>query len=185
MQVHKNQTVGGHVSEKELEIRNELEMEVERGIEEEIKDGLYTLSLRLHRLYQRQKERHVKEACEVNKNRAVSEVNISIRMEGKSRVEIKESKKEASEMGGSRSYRSENAKQVDGLSYTKYDWEKNLRAGSSSVSVNRANRGSKKKDENGTSDPNLGSNREFDNRRRKQNGNGKVDSKQLQLGWRV
>ncbi|KAK3031136.1 hypothetical protein RJ639_035134 [Escallonia herrerae] len=45
------------MSAEELQICGELEMNVERGLEEEIKDGIYHFALRLHRLYQHQKER--------------------------------------------------------------------------------------------------------------------------------
>ncbi|KAF7829295.1 uncharacterized protein G2W53_020459 [Senna tora] len=180
VQKQKDDIVGCPVSEKELKIRRELEMEVERGLEEEIKDGIYNLSLRLHRLYQGQKERTVK--CQDHRNRALSVVNISIRMEGKTKVEIKEIKKEANQKGLSRSGTSEDVKQVD--------WEKSLRAGAGYVSVNRTNGSSKQKDKIGTSGPNLYSNRKFDNRRDMIDGcsgkrDGKVDKKLLQLGWKV
>ncbi|KAK3032285.1 hypothetical protein RJ639_036242 [Escallonia herrerae] len=47
-----------------MEIRGELEMDVERDLEEEIKDEIYHLVLRLHRLYQHQKERSGKKLPE-------------------------------------------------------------------------------------------------------------------------
>ncbi|KAK3011802.1 hypothetical protein RJ639_012503 [Escallonia herrerae] len=45
-------------------IRGELEMDVERDLDEEIKDGIYHLALQLHRLYQHQKERNDKKLLE-------------------------------------------------------------------------------------------------------------------------
>ncbi|KAI9165594.1 hypothetical protein LWI28_017095 [Acer negundo] len=80
----------GNMSEEELKIRGELESEIESNLEEEIKDGIYHLALRLHRLYQNHKERNAKQA-----NKTISEVNISIKMEGGTKIEIKEMKKEA------------------------------------------------------------------------------------------
>lgn len=47
------------MSADELNIFRELEKDVERDLEEEIKDGIYHLALRLHRLYQHQKERYM------------------------------------------------------------------------------------------------------------------------------
>ena len=43
------------ISEEELKIRSELGMEIERDLEEEIKEGIYHLALRLHRIYIRRK----------------------------------------------------------------------------------------------------------------------------------
>lgn len=187
MQVKNNNNIlGAPVSDKEMKIRSELEMEVERDLEEEIKDGIYNLSLRLHRLYQRQKERKEKEASEDDRNRAFSEVKISIRMEGNTRVEIKESTKEATEKGRSKSHRSEDAKEVSGFGAKKLDWEKTLRVGS----VNRANGSSKQRDKKGRSDHNLHSNPKFNKVRGKNDCSSrkpdrKVDNKPLQLGWKV
>ncbi|KAI9125013.1 hypothetical protein K1719_003629 [Acacia pycnantha] len=196
----KNHILGSAMSEKEMKIRSELEMEVERDLEEELKDGICNLSLRLHRLYQRQKERE----SEVDKTtKALSEVNISIKMEGKTRVEIKETRKEETDddqkchrrhhhqRRRSWSHRSEDMKQllVCGINNgKKVDWEKSLRAAGSarrSVSVKKTNNGS--------------SNREYDNkgiinaniegRRRCPSGQvkrqGKLDHKLLELGWKV
>lgn len=82
-----------YLSEKETKIRNELESEIERSLEEEIKDGIYHLAARLHRLYQQQKQRNNKNI--VNNGGEILEVNISIKMEGGTKIEIKEVKKEA------------------------------------------------------------------------------------------
>ncbi|KAH7851011.1 hypothetical protein Vadar_005934 [Vaccinium darrowii] len=125
------------MSDEELKIRGELEMDLERDLEAEIKDGIYHLALRLHRLYQHQKERNERELSEtgpknqqgLTRSKTVSEVNISIRMEGGTTVEIKERKKEAREHGNSRSSsRSENSKGMIGPNGKKFDWAKSLRS---------------------------------------------------------
>lgn len=95
---------GLSLSDEESRIRGELELDVERDLEEEIKDGMYRLALQLHRLYRHQKERisrAPRSAQSAAKNRrgieekSVSEVNISIKMEGGTKVEIRETKREA------------------------------------------------------------------------------------------
>ena len=53
------------MSAEELKIRKELEMDVERDLEAEIKDGIYHLALRLHRLYQHQKKKTPDFFCNV------------------------------------------------------------------------------------------------------------------------
>ncbi|KAL0396517.1 UNVERIFIED_CONTAM: hypothetical protein Scaly_0100100 [Sesamum calycinum] len=52
------------MSVEELKIREELERDVEKGLEEEIKDGIYRLALRLHRLYQHQKDSALRQKCD-------------------------------------------------------------------------------------------------------------------------
>ncbi|KAL2538538.1 uncharacterized protein Fot_19929 [Forsythia ovata] len=119
------------MSIEELKIRNELEMDVERDLEEEIKDGIYHLALRLHRLYQNQKERHdsaVSNPKSSAKNlqgsarKMLSEVNISIKMEGGTTIQIKEIKKQANihEKTPPMSATSANSKT--------FDWVKTLRS---------------------------------------------------------
>lgn len=76
-----------NTSHEELKIRKELESEIEGELEEEIKDEIFGLAIRLHRLYQHQKERTL--GC----NKMFSEVNICIKMEGGTKIEIKEMKK--------------------------------------------------------------------------------------------
>ncbi|XP_041028952.1 uncharacterized protein LOC121268676 [Juglans microcarpa x Juglans regia] len=122
------------MSEEELRIRSELEMEIERDLEEEIKDGIYRHALRLHRLYQQQKERIAKEGPgqQRRNNQTLLEVNISIRMEGGTKIEIKETKKEAhdhhQEKGRPRTSRSENMKPFLPVSNgKKLDWVRSLR----------------------------------------------------------
>lgn len=68
-------------SGEELRIWRELEEEVEKTLEEEIKDQIYHLALRLNRLYQHQMER--------TKEKSFSEVNISISVKGRTKVKIK------------------------------------------------------------------------------------------------
>ncbi|KZV53770.1 hypothetical protein F511_00036 [Dorcoceras hygrometricum] len=65
------------MSVEELKIRGELEMEVERDLEEEIKDSIYHLALRLHQL---KKARHFN--YQNSTREYMSEVNINITMEG-------------------------------------------------------------------------------------------------------
>ena len=60
------------MSKEEERIRDELEMEIERNLEGEFKDGIYNLALKLRRLYEQRRERE---------EQGVLEVNISIRME--------------------------------------------------------------------------------------------------------
>lgn len=79
------------MSNEELKIRSELEKEVEGGLEDEIKDGICHLALRLHRLYQHQKTRDAEFRSKMNE--VFTEVNITIRMEGESTIQIHENKK--------------------------------------------------------------------------------------------
>ncbi|KAI4328149.1 hypothetical protein L6164_020530 [Bauhinia variegata] len=133
--VQKNHILGAHGSAEELKIRGEMEKEIERDLEEEIKEGIYQHALRLHRLYQHQKERNAKEASESgdeqdNRSRALSEVIISIRMEGGTKIEIKEEKKEANGRVHPRNSRIEKVKNVPAK---KFDWAKTLRSDSGPV----------------------------------------------------
>ncbi|OWM65656.1 uncharacterized protein LOC116201197 [Punica granatum] len=86
------------VSEEELKIRDELEEDVERNLEEEIKDQIYHLSLRLSRLYQHRKEIiNARGGHDLHPERSFCEVNISIKMEGGMKIQIKETKKPESQ----------------------------------------------------------------------------------------
>ncbi|KAK2656548.1 hypothetical protein Ddye_009600 [Dipteronia dyeriana] len=117
----------GNMSEDELKIRGQLESEIESNLEEEIKDGIYHLALRLHRLYQNQKERNAKQV-----NKTISEVNISIKMEGGTKIEIKEMKKEAPDYKVRPwTSKSENMSRAMVLvsNNKKFDWAKSLRSG--------------------------------------------------------
>ncbi|KAL5753359.1 hypothetical protein ACOSQ2_023866 [Xanthoceras sorbifolium] len=132
----------GNMSEEELKIRGELESEIESNLEEEIKDAIYHLALRLHRLYKHQKERNnnnnakkviIDSGGDYKKNKTISEVNICIKMEGGTKIEIKEMKKEAPDKGITRpwtSSRSENmlAAMVVSNNNKKFDWANSLRS---------------------------------------------------------
>lgn len=118
-------------------------MDIERELEEEIKDGIYHLALRLHRLYQHRKERSNKSQVET-----LSEVNINIRMEGGTKVEIKEvTKKDQAvpqKLVRPRSSRSsENSKSVQFMrSKKQFDWVNSLRSDSGPVIVHKKIHGS-------------------------------------------
>ncbi|TXG60112.1 hypothetical protein EZV62_014685 [Acer yangbiense] len=118
----------GNMSEEELKIRDELESEIESNLEEEIKDGIYHLALRLHRLYQNQKEKNAKQV-----NKTISEVNISIKMEGGTKIEIKDMKEEVAPDDKVRPWtsKSENMPRAMVLvsNNKKFDWAKSLRSG--------------------------------------------------------
>ncbi|KAG8373422.1 hypothetical protein BUALT_Bualt11G0022600 [Buddleja alternifolia] len=134
------------MSVEELKIREELEMDVERDLEEEIKDGIYRLALKLHRLYQHQKERTLNSQSDKQNEREnlLSEVNINIKMEGGTTIQIKEIKKK--EQGISRPNSIPRptpnpAQNVQGKigppRMIKFDWEKSLRSGSNPLDINR------------------------------------------------
>lgn len=144
------------MSEEELKIRSELEMEIERDLEQEIKDGIYHHALRLHGLYQQQKERNAIEGSgfetfqgqQRKNNHTFLEVYISIRMEGGTKIEIKETKKEAhdhhhQEKGRPRTSRSENMQSVLPVSNGKKpDWVRSLRFNAGPVAMDRSKHGS-------------------------------------------
>lgn len=125
------------ISNEEMKIRRELEMDIERDLEQEIKDGIYHLALRLHRLYQHQEERNKRETSDQSaatkyihqetRNKMLSEVNISIKLDGGTKIEIKEKKKEAP--CRPRSSRSEQNRSFQGMIQTKrFDWARSLRS---------------------------------------------------------
>ncbi|XP_045809508.1 uncharacterized protein LOC123903873 isoform X1 [Trifolium pratense] len=152
------------ISAEELKIRSELAIKIERDLENEIKEGLCNLARRLHRIFQQRKLREAKEeACKVdNKIRELSEVIIRIRIEGGTKIEIKEVKKEANEKGGNFGQK-KCLKEVK-----KIDWEKSLRKGSSPVCVKGSYVKSKQKD-----------------RMMMRGKNGSEDKKLIQLVWKV
>lgn len=139
---HEHDLKGGLIgmTQKELQVRHELEMDIERDLEEEIKDGIYHLALRLHRLYQHKKERSAredqsaKEEHRQKKKKTISEINISIKMEGGTKVEIKETRKEVpaekSTTPRPRSSESETVQKATGTK--KFDWVNTLRSSTSS-----------------------------------------------------
>ncbi|CDY52511.1 hypothetical protein HID58_056384 [Brassica napus] len=82
------------LSKEEERIRDKLEMEIERNLEGEFKDGIYNLALKLRRLYEQRREREESLDASMRKSKRVLEVNISIKMEGDTKIEITERKKE-------------------------------------------------------------------------------------------
>ncbi|GLT73515.1 hypothetical protein SLA2020_453670 [Shorea laevis] len=183
--------------QKELKIRNELEMDIERDLEEEIKDGLYHHALRLHRLYQQQKERNAKQAPgfetesqQRNNNRTLLEVNICISMEGGTKFEIKETRKEADrEKGRPRTSRSEKMwAPVVPATTKKVDWVKTLRSNAApAVIIDRKN-GSLHQAKTLANNHCRYSNLNLNNPAGRRNGQPKpkadVGHKLLQLGWK-
>jgi len=145
------QSLGAGMSEKEKKIRKELEMEIERDLEEEIKDEIYHHALRLHRFYQHKKERNIaKEVLPGFETRSqqrkdnttvLLEVNISIRMEGGTKIEIKETKKEADDHEKGRPRTSRSGKMPAPLVPTtkKFDWVKTLRSNAGPAAIDRKN----------------------------------------------
>ncbi|XP_065858771.1 uncharacterized protein [Euphorbia lathyris] len=80
------------MSSEEAKFRRELQMEIENDLEKEIKDGIYNLAMRLHRLYQHQNQRQNNNYK--RRRKMLHEVNISIKLKGGVNIEIIESKKE-------------------------------------------------------------------------------------------
>ena len=119
------------MSVEEMKIRGEIEMDIERDLEDEIKDGIYHLALRLHRLYQHQKERNVRESLlddeSTRKRKILSEVNIIIRMDGGTKIEIKEKMKEAPERVRTPASATQVKRGMPVPVAKKYDWTKSLR----------------------------------------------------------
>lgn len=139
------------MSVEELKIRRELEIDVERELEAELKDEIYRLGLKLHRLYQQQTERKLareKNQKGVKKNKALSELNINIKMEGGTKIEIKETRKGACENYAHKpdvnitpDKMSNNSKLSEekctrrNSSDKKFDWTKTLRTGACNAHV--------------------------------------------------
>ncbi|MED6208917.1 hypothetical protein PIB30_049689 [Stylosanthes scabra] len=158
---HKNKNIQGGssiISAEELKIRSELEMEIEKHLEDEIKDSIYWLALRLCRIYKQRKERNNNNANDnsvrsSNNNGAFCGVNIWVRiMEGGRRTTKVEIKDVAKRVVCPKSpYRQNNVvKEVNGFGARnkKFDWVNTLREGSSSpvvVAINRSKGGSKSK----------------------------------------
>lgn len=166
------------MTQEELQIWHELEMEIERDLEEEIKDRIYHLALRLHMLYQHKKSRStstivIEKEDRHQKKKTISEVNINIKMEGGTKVEIKETKKEvpARKSSKPRSCKSEETcmKKVKG--YKKFDWANTLRSSTSTggATINGYLRNP---------------NHESAKRNRSRRGNVSMDKDFLELGWK-
>lgn len=129
------------MNSNEMKIRGELERDVERDLEDEIKEGICQLALRLHRLYKHQEERNTKdlsiddhgtrEDTRGTNTKALSEVNINIKMEGGTKIEIKEIKKEARRSRFNKV--SSNVKRMITTRPPKFDWTQSLRSGPTPV----------------------------------------------------
>ncbi|XP_009599324.1 uncharacterized protein [Nicotiana tomentosiformis] len=123
----------------EMKIRGELERDVERDLEDEIKEGICQLALRLHRLYLHQEERNTKKSANDigatdgthgTNTKALSEVNINIKMEGGTKIEIKEIKKKARRSSSNlRSSKVANNMQKMNIRQPKFNWTQSLRSG--------------------------------------------------------
>ncbi|KAK9136132.1 hypothetical protein Syun_015462 [Stephania yunnanensis] len=128
------------ISNEEAKIREELEDDIERDLEAEIKDQICLLALRLHRLYQHQRERILRELLKSgdqlsSKDNLFSEMNIRIKMEGGSEIEISETKKvtnTASESKSTKALQSSNNKSTCSEILHKhgkeFNWVKTLRS---------------------------------------------------------
>ncbi|KAK4430535.1 hypothetical protein Salat_1354200 [Sesamum alatum] len=137
------------MSVEELKIREELERDVEKGLEQEIKDGIYRLALRLHRLYQHQKDRALKQKCDGRNEQGnarrtmISEVNINIKMEGGTTIQIKEIKKEAGRSDRCTPIPTrKHATKQENIDFqsprgVRFDWAQSLRSTSSPLHINR------------------------------------------------
>lgn len=147
------------MSSQELKIWGELEKDIERELEEEIKDGICRLAQRLHRLYQHQIERNSKESSYKkngvkvddqqgkNKKNVVSEVNINIKMGGGTKIEIKKMKKQDGDNRVKINY-PKNTKinypkqGKAGATSKRFDWVNSLRSGPNSLSIDTKIEGS-------------------------------------------
>ncbi|KAG5609129.1 hypothetical protein H5410_020410 [Solanum commersonii] len=124
----------------EMKIRGELERDVERDLEDEIKEGICQLALRLHRLYKHQEERNTRKSIDDHGTRdntrgtntkALSEVNINIKMEGGTKIEIKETKKEARRPISNKALN--NMQRMVSTRPPKFDWTQSLRSGQTHI----------------------------------------------------
>lgn len=147
------------MSLEERKIREELEQEVENDLEKEMKDGMYRLAMKLHNLYLHRRERsesrimgrsidQQKKQRKSSKN-IVSEVNINIKMEGGTKIEIKESKKEDRHNPNPNPNPkpnpnpNPNPKKAYYGRRVKFDWTQSLRSGSENLSVDSKIEGKK------------------------------------------
>ncbi|KAK6923340.1 hypothetical protein RJ641_011644 [Dillenia turbinata] len=122
------------MSKEELKIRNELLMDIERDLEEEIKEGIYHLALRLDKLYRHQRERKASTTLkpspsqQLPKNKTLSEVNINIKMEGGTKIEIKEIKREVDRTEGRVHSSMSRSEVMASQDAKKLNWVKTLRS---------------------------------------------------------
>ncbi|XP_038883628.1 uncharacterized protein LOC120074545 [Benincasa hispida] len=124
------------ISEEEMKIRREIENEIERDLEEEIKGGIYQHALRLNRLYQHRKiSGHIKP---LKTKKDLLEVNISIKMDGGTMMEIRETKKVAPPPESLRPRTSRSDTLAPAVPEMKrLDWAKSLRSSAAPPFVRR------------------------------------------------
>lgn len=134
----------------ERKVREELEREVENDLEKEIKDGMYRLAMKLHNLYLHRRERsEIRLKRRSSRKSYVSEININVKMEGGSKIEIKESKKEGRQnpkpkpKPNSNPDSNLNPKKAYYGRRVKFDWTQSLRSGSDTLSVDSKTEGKK------------------------------------------
>lgn len=139
------------MSEDEQKIRDELESEIERDLEEEIKDGIYGLTLRLQRLYLHKQHRKTSasstssntEPSDEPKSERLSELNIIIRLDGKSNIGTYEVKPSFRDLVRPYSSRSE-AKQVKMRNcFSQFDRSKSLRLQKGLIDASKLNSSSR------------------------------------------
>lgn len=128
------------MSLKERKIREELEREIENNLEREIKEGMHGLAMKLHKLHLHRREKSESKITRQSSNqqnkqrrKIVSEVNINIKMEGGTTIEIKESRKEDRRIPNSNP--NPNPKQVHNARKIKFDWTQSLRSGSNNSRI--------------------------------------------------
>ncbi|KAH0452122.1 hypothetical protein IEQ34_019421 [Dendrobium chrysotoxum] len=129
------------VPEEERKIWIELENEIEKNWEEEIKDGIRRQALQLHKLYQQRAERISKttSAAEINRTKsksskkAFTEITISIRTGGGCSIQIHEHKIDDIHKGRPQSSRSETKEGRPIYTGKNFDWSQTLRSVSSKV----------------------------------------------------
>ncbi|GFP92512.1 hypothetical protein PHJA_001395400 [Phtheirospermum japonicum] len=139
------------MSIEESKILKDLERDVENNLEEEIKEEIYHLALKLHRLYQHQKQRILNQSSSDHQNvqrnamkKMLSEVNINIKLEGGTTIRINEIRKEArgnDHLTSVISARSKRAQIVKGKAAgpiprpIKFDWSRTLRSEASNAMI--------------------------------------------------
>ncbi|PON84775.1 hypothetical protein TorRG33x02_194790 [Trema orientale] len=197
MKVNDNRILRGE-EEEIMKIRHELEVDVERDLEEELKEGIYHLALRLHRLNQHRNERTKRESesagVKFAQEETFSEVNINIKMEGGTKIEIKETKKndhhrhhhDRQELSRDHKNRPQSSRTTLLMSRKskKFDWVNSLRSDSGPVIMNKKIHGSQA---SMMSNEGGGGGGSGGHRRQLQRGIISVnnDREPLDLGWKV
>ncbi|CAA0821014.1 Unknown protein [Striga hermonthica] len=129
------------MSVDELKIREELEVDVESNLEGEIREEIYILALKLHRLYQHQKQKTLLNQSSHDhennaRNKMLTEVNISIKLEGATTIRINEIKKEGRGGGLARIAKGKAVSPGQGRNRkAKFDWAGSLRSKASSAMI--------------------------------------------------